>query len=222
MNNRDLYKAFVKAKMIYGCTIVHVQLIARQLNVLASEVVDYILANPSLVSYEIKTQASGYSNPLMGNEYTGLYVKSVTNLPFLTTSSVIHQGETGVTVVVDIEGANFEAASETESNWTVDVGNTGLTFAQAVKNSASRCTLFFTGTATLGNITIMAENAATTASVDSDVLTLPVSEAALDYTTVNALIASIAAVKSDVNNINDAINTPDTGILARLNALEET
>lgn len=220
MNQYQLYTGFIRAQKVYGQASPHVQLIAKQLDVLAGEVIDYILANPTLATVHYLTQSSGVSNPILGNEYTGMYVDSVTAIPFLTTTSLIREGDSGATVVVTIEGATFESAAETEANWTVGVGNTGLTFTQAVKNSATKCTLTFTGTAALGNLTIMAENAATSASVDSDTLTLPVSEASLDYATIVALTARVAELESDVSDIDDAINTPNTGILARLDTLE--
>lgn len=196
MNNRDFYKAFAKAKLIYGCTMVHVQLIARQLNVLASDVVDYILDNPALVSYEIKTQASGYSNPIMGNEYTGLYVKHVAVLPWLTSESAVQEGNAGATVIVEMEGSKFENAATTKTNWTVDAGTTGLTLSAIQKNSDTKCTLSFTGTAKPGDLRIVAKNAAIVADKDSDVLAVHVMPASLDYATVQSILARLDALET--------------------------
>ena len=220
MNNRDLYKAFTKARMIYGCSAVHIQLIAKQLNVLASEVMDYILANPSLVFYEIKTQASGYSNPIMGNEYTGLYIKNVIALPWLTSESIIREGSDGATVVVKLENATFESAAETETNWTIGGLTHGLTLDTVVKDSNTQCTLTFTGTAKLGDLTIMAKKEALIANTDSDVLTVPVSAVTLDYATVQSILARLDLIEGTLDDIDSTISAPDTGILARLDALE--
>lgn len=220
MNQYQLYTGFIRAQKVYGQASPHVQLIAKQLDVLAGEVIDYILANPTLATVHYLTQSSGVSNPILGNEYTGMYVDSVTAIPFLTATSLIREGDNGGTIIVTISGAIFETAAGTASNWTVGVGTSGLTFASVKKDNSTQCTLTFTGTAALGNLTIMAENAATSASVDSDTLTIPVSEASLDYATIVALTARVAKLESDVSDIDDAINTPDTGILARLDTLE--
>ena len=222
MNNRDLYKSFTKSKLIYGCSAVHVQLVAKQLNILASEVMDYILANPALVSYEVKTHASGYSNPLIGNEYAGLYIRSVTPLPWLSTSSVIKEGDDGATVVVLLEGCEFGEDEDVEDtkNWTIGGLTHGLTLDTITKDEDNQCTLTFTGTAKLGDLTIMVDKEALTADTDSDVLTVPVSAVTLDYATVQSILARLDLIGETLNDIDDTISAPGTGILARLDALE--
>lgn len=195
MNQYQLYTGFIRAQKVYGQASPHVQLIAKQLDVLAGEVIDYILANPTLATVHYLTQSSGVSNPILGNEYTGMYVDSVTAIPFLTATSLIREGDSGGTIIVTISGATFETVAGTASNWTVGVGTSGLTFASVAKNSSTQCTLTFTGTATLGDITIIAENAAITASVDSDIVTFSVLEKALDYATVLDIANRLAAVE---------------------------
>ena len=224
MNNRDLYKSFTKSKLIYGCSAVHVQLVAKQLNILASEVMDYILANPALVSYEVKTHASGYSNPLIGNEYAGLYIRSVTPLPWLSTSSVIKEGDDGATVVVLLEGCEFGEDKDVEDtkNWTIGGLTHGLTLDTITKDEDNQCTLTFTGTAKLGDLTIMAKKEALTADTDSDVLTVPVSAVTLDYATVQSILARLDLIGETLNDIDDTISAPDTGILARLDDIDST
>lgn len=209
MNQYQLYTGFIRAQKVYGQASPHVQLIAKQLDVLAGEVIDYILANPTLATVHYLTQSSGVSNPILGNEYTGMYVDSVTAIPFLTSTSLIREGDNGGTIIVTISGATFEAAAGTASNWTVGVGTSGLTFASVTKNNSTQCTLTFTGTATLGDITIMAENAAITASVDSDIVTFSVLEKALDYATVLDIANRLAAVElliGEEGGANDIID----------------
>ena len=224
MNNRDLYKSFTKSKLIYGCSAVHVQLVAKQLNILASEVMDYILANPALVSYEVKTHASGYSNPLIGNEYAGLYIRSVTPLPWLSTSSVIKEGDDGATVVVLLEGCEFGEDKDVEDtkNWTIGGLTHGLTLDTITKDEDNQCTLTFTGTAKLGDLTIMAKKEALIANTDSDVLTVPVSAVTLDYATVQSILARLDLIGETLNDIDDTISAPGTGILARLDDIDST
>ena len=224
MNNRDLYKSFTKSKLIYGCSAVHVQLVAKQLNILASEVMDYILANPALVSYEVKTHASGYSNPLIGNEYAGLYIRSVTPLPWLSTSSVIKEGDDGATVVVLLEGCEFGEDKDVEDtkNWTIGGLTHGLTLDTITKDEDNQCTLTFTGTAKLGDLTIMAKKEALIANTDSDVLTVPVSAVTLDYATVQSILARLDLIEGTLDDIDSTISALDTGILARLDLIEGT
>lgn len=51
----------------------------------------------------------------------------------------------------------------------------GLTLDTITKDEDNQCTLTFTGTAKLGDLTIMVDKEALTADTDSDVLTVPVS-----------------------------------------------
>lgn len=206
MNNRQLYAAFNNAKKVYGCTSVHVQLIARQLGILASEVVEYVMANPSLVNYAMKSQESGYSNPVMGNEYTGMYILSVTALPYLTTESIINEGATSPTLVLDLSADSFKTThSENLSNWEINVGTTGLTAASFSKSSK---TLTFSGTAKRGTITIKVKAAGMTGGVATDVLTFDVNEVSLDYATVAALATRMTAAESAINTLEDAYLAP--------------
>jgi hypothetical protein len=72
-----------------------------------------------------------------------------------TTEAVV--GDTGATVTVVIDKAHFVAAAETEANWTIDAGETGLTLATAVKVDDATVTLTFTGTVAAGELSIIAK-----------------------------------------------------------------
>ena len=202
MNQRQLYRAWQESKAIYGQDPIHVQLVAKQAGVLAGEIVRYIMDNPTLVTIRMISQNDTIVNPIMGSEYAGMYIVSVSQLPFLTSQSVIREGDSGATVIVTLENDTFHADSETEANWTVGTGNTGLTFAQAVKNSATQCTLTFTGTVGLGTLSIMCENAGPTGNADSDVLSVEAIARSLDYSTLTDKMPAIgdftyAAASSD-------------------------
>jgi len=55
---------------------------------------------------------------------------------------------------------------------------------------------------------------------NSDVLTVPVSAVTLDYATVQSILARLDLIGETLNDIDDTISAPGTGILARLDALE--
>ena len=219
ITNKQLYDGLTRAKMVYGQNELHVQLIAKQMGILASEIIEYILANPTLVNSRFICAGQGSPNPAMGEEYAGTYISSVTLLPYLETESKIVEGANGGTIVVTLTGGTFETVAGTASNWTVDVGLTGLTFASVAKNSASQCTLTFTGTAALGTISIMAENAAITASVDSAELSFDITSASLDYATVTDLVTRLSALELVVgaeggaNDLIDRIIALETALL---------
>ena len=198
ITNKQLYDGLTRAKMVYGQSELHVQLIAKQMGILASEIIEYILANPTLVNSRFIGAGQGSPNPAMGEEYSGTYLSNVILLPYLETESKIVEGANGGTIVVTLTGGTFETAAGTASNWTVDVGLTGLTFASVAKNSASQCTLTFTGTAALGTISIMAENAAISASVDSDTLSFDITSASLNYATVTDLVTRLSILETVV------------------------
>jgi hypothetical protein len=198
ITNKQLYDGLTRARMVYGHNELHIQLVAKQMGVLASDIAEYLIANPTLVTHREVIAGQGNPNPAMGEEYSGTYISNVTLLPYLETESKIVEGANGGTIVVTLTGGTFETAAGTASNWTVDVGLTGLTFASVAKNSSSQCTLTFTGTAALGTISIMAENAATTASVDSDTLSFDITAASLSYATVTSLITRLSALESVV------------------------
>ena len=96
----------------------------------------------------------------------------------------------------------------------------GLTLDTITKDEDNQCTLTFTGTAKLGDLTIMVDKEALTADTDSDVLTVPVSAVTLDYATVQSILARLDLIGETLNDIDDTISAPGTGILARLDALE--
>lgn len=187
MNQKQLHDALIRAKMIYGLSPVHVNLIALQTVPLVpvSELVDYILQNPSLVNTEFSMKDAGFL------DYAGLFVKSVVAIPYLESQSVIREGDSGATVVVTLSGDTFVAGSETTSNWTVDAGATGLTLSAATKDSSTQVTLSFTGTAKTGTLTIKAKDEALTGSIASDTVSLLVEAKSLDYTTLNTFVPTV-------------------------------
>ena len=207
MNQYQLYTGFIRAQKVYGQTSPHVQLIAKQLGVLAGEIVDYILAHPTLATIHYLNQKSGINNSILGEEYTGMYVDNVVILPFLTSESVIVEGATGATIVVDIVNDTFKnTTSEVQANWTIDVGETGLTFTTATKTSATKATLTFTGTVKRGTITIMCEKAGLVlGTVDSDIYSHVITNSNLDYPTIVALTARIAALEAVTPEVGEVV-----------------
>lgn len=190
MNLKQLYIGFMRAKYVYGHNPIHVQLVARQMNVLAGEVVDFILANPTYVSTRYISPNENISNIVMGNEYAGLYVVNVTPIAFISTVSVIREGDSGGTITLAIENDTFTNSTIT-SNWTIDAGNTGLTLASVDSGTTSKI-LTFTGTTKTGVISIQCKDSGLTgAGKDSDVLYLTVEAKSLDFDTLSKTMAEI-------------------------------
>ena len=69
MTHKQIYSAFQACKKIYGTQEVHVQLIAKQLGVTASKIIEHIEANPTLFVTRMNSINSGYENKVLGNEY---------------------------------------------------------------------------------------------------------------------------------------------------------
>lgn len=205
-NHKEFRDAFLAARQIYCTSEIHVNLLARQLGVLAIDIIEYIEANPTLITTRMNSISSGYSNPNSDGEYFGTFILNVSTLPYLTTQSFVREGDNGGTIVVTLSGNTFHAVSETEANWTVDVGTTGLTFTTAVKDSTTQVTLTFTGTAKRGTISIMAEALAlaTNRTVNSDILYSPIVE--LNYTidSLTDIAVDILALEARVTALEPA------------------
>lgn len=198
MTHKQIYSAFQACKKVYGTQEVHVQLIAKQLGVIASEVVEYIEANPTLFVTRMNNINSGYENKVLGNEYPGLLVSSVSSLVWLTTSSIIREGDNGGTIVLTPSAGTFKASTDT-TNWIVDAGTTGLTLA-SVNNATATKTLTFTGTAYSGKLKIACKAAGVSGTSDTDYVEIDIVErnmSAADYSLVESDLASIETAIGD-------------------------
>lgn len=80
--------------------------------------------------------------------------------------------DTGAEIIIDLYGTDFLAAAETEANWTVDVGTSGLTFTTATKISANQVKLTFTGTVAAGTVAITADKESVANDLASNTLSI--------------------------------------------------
>jgi hypothetical protein len=199
MTHKQIYSAFQACKKVYGTQEVHVQLIAKQLGVTASEIVEYIEANPTLFVTRMNSINSGYENKVLGNEYPGLLVSSVSSLVWLTTSSIIREGDNGGTIVLTPSAGTF-AASTSTTNWIVDAGTTGLTLASVSSGTATK-TLTFTGTAYSGKLKIACKAAGVSGTSDTDYIEIDIVER-------NMSAADYVLIQSEIESIWDSINNP--------------
>lgn len=221
MTHKQIYSAFQACKKVYGTQEVHVQLIAKQLGVIASEVVEYIEANPTLFVTRMNNINSGYENKVLGNEYPGLLVSSVSSLVWLTTSSIIREGDNGGTIVLTPSAGTF-GASTSNANWIVDAGTTGLTL-DSVNNGTSTKTLTFIGTAYSGKLKIACKAAGVSGTSDTDYVEIDIVErnmSAADYSLVESDIASIETVIGDYAGEDDIAT--DLAALQALNVITTT
>lgn len=198
MTHKQIYSAFQACKKIYGTQEVHVQLIAKQLGIIASEVVEHIEANPTLFVTRMNNINSGYENKVLGNEYPGLLVSSVSSLVWLTTSSIIREGDNGGTIVLTPSAGTFKNSTSI-TNWIVDAGTTGLTLA-SVDSATNTKTLTFTGTAYSGKLKIACKAAGVSGTSDTDYVEIDVVErnmSAADYSLVESDLAAIETAIGD-------------------------
>ena len=195
INQKQLYDAFRACKQIYGIDRVHVNLIAIQLGVLAIDVITYINDNPTLVGTRFEAANSGFVKPETVN-YPGVYVTSVTSIPFISTVSVPKVGEDGATIVLTLSGDTFVEAAETIANFTVDVGTTGLTLSTSTKNSNTQTTLVFTGTVEVGTLSIKATATALTGTVASDIVYVDMVDPTFTASTLAKVNADIVALQA--------------------------
>ena len=212
LNNYSIYSAFNSCKKIYGLSEVHVQLIAKQLGVLAKDVVDVIDANPTLYTTRMNPVNSNYSNPVSGTEFSGLIVTAITAIPYLTTSSVIREGDNGGTIVLTPSTSTF-TNSTSAGNWTVDVGLTGLTLHSVNAGTATK-TLTFTGTAKPGTISIKCKYTGIASGVASDTYYFDVPELNFDYSTLSAIESRVSGLETLVGAEGGADDIVDRLIAA--------
>lgn len=195
MTHKQIYSAFQACKKIYGTQEVHVQLIAKQLGVTASKIIEHIEANPTLFVTRMNSINSGYENKVLGNEYPGLLVSSVSSLVWLTTSSIIREGDDGGTIVLTPSAGTFNA-SISAANWIVDAGTTGLTLA-SVNNATATKTLTFTGTAYSGKLKIACKAAGVSGTSDTDYVEIDIVErnmSAADYSALETALVPVFAI----------------------------
>jgi len=205
MTHKQIYSAFQACKKIYGTQEVHVQLIAKQLGVTASEIIEHIEANPTLFVTRMNNINSGYENKVLGNEYPGLLVSSVSSLVWLTTSSVIREGDNGGTITITPVGDTFKSSASTD-NWVVDAGTTGLTL-DSVGSGTNTKTLTFTGTAYAGTLKVYCKKAGlTVGSNDSDMIEYGIVErnlSATDYSVIESDLNALETVVGTYSGEND-------------------
>jgi hypothetical protein len=180
--------------------------------VLAKDVVDVIDANPTLYTIRMNPVNSNYSNPVSGTEFSGLIVTGITAIPYLTTSSVIREGDNGGTIVLTPSTSTF-TSSTSASNWTVSVGTTGLTLSAVGTGTATKV-LTFTGTAKPGTISIKCKSTGITSDVASDTYYFDVPELNFDYSTLSAIESRVTGLETLVGAEGGADDIVDRLIAA--------
>jgi hypothetical protein len=205
MTHKQVYSAFQACKKIYGTQEVHVQLIAKQLGVTASEIIEHIEANPTLFVTRMNSINSGYENKVLGNEYPGLLVSSVSSLVWLTTSSVIREGDNGGTIVLTPSAGTFNASTSV-ANWIVDAGTTGLTLDSVNSGTATK-TLTFTGTAYSGKLKIACKAAGVSGTSDTDYIEIDIVERNMSAADYASLQSEIADLQNSIEELSDLINS---------------
>jgi hypothetical protein len=218
LNNYSIYAAFNSCKKIYGLSEVHVQLIAKQLGVLAKEVVDVIDANPTLYTTRMNPVNSNYSNAVSGNEFAGLIVTAITAIPYLTTSSVIREADSGGTITLIPSTSTF-TSSTSAANWIINAGTTGLTLSAVGAGTATKV-LTFTGTAKPGTISIQCKASGMASGVASDTYYFDVPELNFDYSTLSAIESRVAGLETLVGAEGGADDIVDR-LIAAETAIED-
>lgn len=214
LTHNQVYTAFGRCRQIYGATEIHVQLLAKQLGVLASEILSHIEMYPTLFTTRMNTANSGYENSLLGNEYPGLIIKNISAIPFVTYSTVIKESDNGGTITLTPIGDTFKNLTST-ANWTIDVGTTGLTFA-SVNSGTTTKVLTFTGIAQPGTISILCKAAGMTLGVATETIYVDIPNAAVDYTTLLSVANRLTALETLVGAEGGADDIVD-----KIIALEE-
>lgn len=189
MNQRQLYYGFRRAQKVYGQQSVHVNLLAIQAGVTPGEIVDYIESNPNAVTTRM------VASTVLGDRYEsygGMYVDGVVKMPFLSTESVVREGENGATIVLSLENNTFKNSTSI-NNFDVDAGNTGLVLASCSGEGATK-TLVFSGIAKTGKIKIMAKAAGMNVAANSDIIEIPVEAMSLDASTISQVAPDFGTV----------------------------
>lgn len=189
MNQRQLYYGFRRAQKVYGQQSIHVNLLAIHAGVTPGEIVDYIESNPNAATTRM------VASTVLGDRYEsygGMYVDGVVKMPFLSTESVVREGENGATIVLSLENNTFKNSTST-SNFDVDAGNTGLVLASCSGDGATK-TLVFSGIAKTGKIKIMAKAAGMNIAANSDIIEIPVEAMSLDASTISQVAPDFGTV----------------------------
>lgn len=154
-------KMFSSCQQIYGVQEVHVQLIAKQLNVPVSDVVDFVLGSNGLVQYRMNQVNSGYSNQIMGNLYPGMLIVGVSSLVELNSSSVLYQNVNDPTLVIhlpkDLELDETPGTIDSD-DLDIDLGLTGLSITSVsyayTNNIENKVTIVLDGSPLSGSVKV--------------------------------------------------------------------
>lgn len=92
----------------------------------------------------------------------------------IATITQIASGETNPGIVVTLTNDIFTTSADSLSNWTITSGETGLTVIAASKNSDSQVTLYTTGTAKIGEMTLVAKASALTKGIASNIISITI------------------------------------------------
>lgn len=95
-------------------------------------------------------------------------------VPTISSSSDILFNVKDQDFVVKLENDTFTETANTLTNWTSNMGETGLTISGITRNSDTQVTIHTTGMAKAGTITIKAKTAALTRGIESNLLTINV------------------------------------------------
>lgn len=95
-------------------------------------------------------------------------------VPTISSSSDILFNVKDQDFVVKLENDTFTETANTLTNWTSNMGETGLTISGITRNSDTQVTIHTSGMAKAGIITIKAKTAALTRGIESNLLTIDV------------------------------------------------
>lgn len=184
LSQQTVYDAFIAICKARHISKVSPSLLARQFtsDVTEADVQKWCDDNPTLVS------GAWTSSPL--DSPAGWFISDVSEpAAVLSCETALLVNQTNPSLIVKVANDTFAAACETEANWTIGVGTSGLTFTTCTKDSATQVTLAFTGTVAAGTITILAEALALTGTVDSPILSVDVNGETVLTTTNTATVS---------------------------------
>lgn len=126
----------------------------------------------------------------------------------ISTVSTITVGAANPSVIVTVSGDTFYTSTyvNNKANWTLDTGTTGLTVDSITRNSATKATIKYSGTAKAGTLSIMGHGDIFYSLRDSNTIKVTVSSSAESGT-----ISTSSTVEGGASNPNIVINlTNDT------------
>jgi len=109
------------------------------------------------------------------------------------------------TITVDLSNGEFtsQVAAETAGNWTLNMGDSGLTAGAITWVSATQATIATTGTCTAGTISVMVEAAALSTGYDSGVASY---DTEAETSTCTSEPELFFASKIDVSDVNPTMD----------------